>query len=76
VVMVFWLAPCLAVSTSVVGFVIANHWDYPPAQMTIALLSLMLMLTWGRRRWRGRTAVMRSGSPPAGPYKAVQTAGT
>lgn len=53
---VFWLAPCFAVSTGVVGFVLANHFDYPPAQMTVALLSLLLSLTWTQRCWRTRAA--------------------
>lgn len=42
----FLLAPIIAVGTGVVGFVLANHYDYPPAQMTVALLSLLLTLAW------------------------------
>ena len=48
----FWLAPGIAVGASVIGFVLANQFDYPPAQMTVALLSLSLAITWGRGRWR------------------------
>jgi hypothetical protein len=28
------------------GFVLANHYDFPPAQMTVALLSGLLSLGW------------------------------
>jgi ABC-type Mn2+/Zn2+ transport system permease subunit len=69
----FWLAPCLTVSASVVGFVIANHWDYPPAQMTVALLSLMLALTWVRRRWRERKTLTVVDSQSAGLGISVQS---
>jgi zinc/manganese transport system permease protein len=48
----FWFAPIIAVGVSVIGFVLANHFDYPPAQMTVALLSLSLVMTWGRGRWQ------------------------
>lgn len=34
-----WLAPVLAVGAAVTGFVLANHWDFPPAQLTVALLA-------------------------------------
>jgi ABC-type Mn2+/Zn2+ transport system permease subunit len=46
---VFLLAPCIAVGVGVVGFVLANHFDYPPAQMTVALLSVLLLITWPLR---------------------------
>jgi len=59
---VFWLAPCVAVGVSVIGFVLANHFDFPPAQMTVALLSLALAATWARGRWSDRVA---SESPQA-----------
>jgi ABC-type Mn2+/Zn2+ transport system permease subunit len=51
---VFWLTPCFAVGVSAVGFVLANHFDFPPAQMTVALLSLTLATTWARGRWHDR----------------------
>ena len=34
----------------VVGFVLANHWDFPPAQMTVALLCALLALSAVARR--------------------------
>jgi ABC-type Mn2+/Zn2+ transport system permease subunit len=42
----FLVAPVVAVGTGAVGFVLANHYDFPPAQMTVALLSLLLMMAW------------------------------
>lgn len=51
---VFVLAPAIAVGTGVIGFILANHYDYPPAQMTVALLSASLILAWGYRWLRQR----------------------
>jgi ABC-type Mn2+/Zn2+ transport system permease subunit len=45
----FIVAPCVALGAGVVGFVVANYYDYPPAQMTVALLSLAFVVAWGRR---------------------------
>lgn len=50
----FWVSPMVAVTTGVAGFAIANHYDYPPGQMTVALLSLLLTAAWLLRRRRGR----------------------
>lgn len=48
----FFVSPLVAVTTGVAGFAIANHSDYPPGQMTVALLSLLLMAAWIVRRLR------------------------
>jgi ABC-type Mn2+/Zn2+ transport system permease subunit len=50
----FIVAPCVALGASGLGFVAANHYDYPPAQMTVALLSLAFIVVWGIRSsgWR------------------------
>jgi len=48
----FLVAPLIAVLTGAIGFVLANHYDYPPAQMTVALLSLLLVMAWLFRRLR------------------------
>jgi zinc transport system permease protein len=50
----FVVAPCVALGTSGLGFVVANYYDYPPAQMTVALLSLAFIVVWGIRSssWR------------------------
>lgn len=42
----FVVAPLVAVSAGVMGFVLANHYDDPPAQMTVALLCLLLTIAW------------------------------
>jgi ABC-type Mn2+/Zn2+ transport system permease subunit len=48
----FVVAPLVAFATGVAGFVLANHFDSPPAQMTVALQSLTLAVAWGVRRHR------------------------
>jgi ABC-type Mn2+/Zn2+ transport system permease subunit len=45
----FVVAPCFALGASAMGFVVANYYDYPPAQMTVALLCLTLSIVWGGR---------------------------
>ena len=51
----FVVAPVVAVGVATIGFVLANHYDDPPAQMTVALLCLLLAFTWlirhVRRNW-------------------------
>jgi len=42
----FLVAPCAAVLIASAGFVVAHHYDYPPAQMTVALMSMVLLLCW------------------------------
>jgi ABC-type Mn2+/Zn2+ transport system permease subunit len=46
----FIVAPLVALATATVGFVLANYYDYPPAQMTVALLCALLAAS--RLRWR------------------------
>jgi ABC-type Mn2+/Zn2+ transport system permease subunit len=41
-----FVAPSVALGSGAAGFVLANHYDFPPAQMTIALLSLLLTVAW------------------------------
>lgn len=48
----FAVAPIVAIGTAAVGFVLANHYDDPPAQMTVALLCLLLVAAWLVRRLR------------------------
>lgn len=45
----FWRAPMVALAASVVGFVVANHWDLPPAQVTVAILALAALPSLGTR---------------------------
>jgi ABC-type Mn2+/Zn2+ transport system permease subunit len=51
----FLVAPVVAVATGAVGFMLANHYDFPPAQMTVALLSFLLMVAWLLPRMRRGT---------------------
>jgi ABC-type Mn2+/Zn2+ transport system permease subunit len=48
----FLVAPLVALGTATIGFVLANHYDDPPAQMTVALLCLLLTIAWLIRRLR------------------------
>jgi ABC-type Mn2+/Zn2+ transport system permease subunit len=48
----FAVAPTLAVAVGMVAFVIANAYDYPPGQIAVALLSLLLAATWAVRALR------------------------
>jgi zinc/manganese transport system permease protein len=47
-----WISPAVALAASVVSFVLANHWDLPPAQVTVAVLAATLLASWGVRRAR------------------------
>jgi len=42
----FLVAPALALAVNTVGFVLANHYDFPPAQMNVALAGVLLMTVW------------------------------
>lgn len=53
----FLVAPLVAVSTGGIGGVLADATDSPPAQMTVALLSLALMMAW-LIRWLRHRATM------------------
>ena len=44
------MAPVVAVIASAFGFVLANHYDYPPAQMTAAILCVWVVAAWSRKR--------------------------
>ena len=46
---VFWVAPLIAVTAGLIGFVLAHHYDYPSAQMTVVLLSGLLLVSWAVR---------------------------
>lgn len=50
----FLVAPLVAVSTGGIGCVLADATDSPPAQMTVALLSLALVMAWLIRWLRHR----------------------
>lgn len=46
----FLVAPIVAVGTGVIGFLLANQYDYPPGQMIVALFCLELTMAWMVRR--------------------------
>lgn len=46
----FLVTPIVAVGTGVIGFLIANQYDYPPGQMIVALFCLELAMAWMVRR--------------------------
>lgn len=48
----FWVAPLLAFGCVLLGLILGNYYDLPPAQTVVALMSLMLLLTWGFRSVR------------------------
>lgn len=48
---IFLISPLIALSVGAMGFVLANHYDLPPAQTTVALLSGGLLLGWLYRRY-------------------------
>jgi ABC-type Mn2+/Zn2+ transport system permease subunit len=53
-------APAFALLASLPGFVLANHFDLPPAQVTVALLAVLLALAWSLEWVRGRTGRQRA----------------
>ncbi|MBI1373863.1 MAG: iron chelate uptake ABC transporter family permease subunit [Phycisphaera sp.] len=49
----FFVAPVVALLAAVIAFVLANHYDWPPAQAAVALMALLMIPAWAWRRWRG-----------------------
>lgn len=50
----YLLAPAIGLATALAGFVLAHQVDWPPAQATVALQSLLLLLGWAFRRMHAR----------------------
>jgi ABC-type Mn2+/Zn2+ transport system permease subunit len=50
----FLVAPAVAIGTAFLGFLFANYYDYPPAQMTVAAFCFELLAVWMFRRLKGR----------------------
>ena len=42
----FFVAPAIAFGTGITTFVLANHYDYPPGQLTAACFCLLFAITW------------------------------
>ena len=51
----FLVAPVVAILVGITGFALANGYDYPPGQMTVALFCLLLVLVWIFRRLGNKT---------------------
>ncbi len=49
-----WVAPLVALLCAMAGAMLANYYDYPPAQVTVALAALVLGPAWVWRQVRRR----------------------
>lgn len=45
--------------TAVAGYVLANYYDYPPAQLTVVLLCLLVAAAWVLHRLVGRLFIYK-----------------
>jgi ABC-type Mn2+/Zn2+ transport system permease subunit len=45
----FLVSPAIALATATAGFVLANHYDFPQGQMTVALAGFLLVVVWTAR---------------------------
>jgi zinc transport system permease protein len=50
----FIFAPGISITTGIVAFVLANHYDYPPAQLAVGVLCAALAAAWFIARVRRR----------------------
>jgi ABC-type Mn2+/Zn2+ transport system permease subunit len=48
----FWVSPVVALACGVVSFVVANAGDYPPGQMSVALMCAAVLGAWIFRAFR------------------------
>jgi ABC-type Mn2+/Zn2+ transport system permease subunit len=48
----FFVAPAIAIAAAVVGFVVANEYDYPPGQLTVTLLACTVPIGWSLKAVR------------------------
>lgn len=48
----FWWSPLLALLAALSAFVLANHLDFPPGQMTVGLLAAAVPIAWLASRFR------------------------
>jgi len=51
----FLVAPVGGILVGITGFALANGYDYPPGQMTVALYCILLVLVWIFRRLGNKT---------------------
>lgn len=52
----FLVAPMIALGTGMIGFLLANTYDYPPGQLTVGLLCFFLVVAWLLRKLRIRNS--------------------
>ena len=52
----FWVAPAIALATTVPAFVLAHALDLPPAQLAVAIMAGALVVAWGMRWMRPAAA--------------------
>lgn len=50
------VAPCVALAVAVVSFVLAHHYDLPPAHVGVAGLCAVVLVAWGLRSLRAARA--------------------
>jgi zinc/manganese transport system permease protein len=62
----FFVAPAVALLTNTIGFVLANHYDFPPAQMVVANACLLLLAAWVSRRFRSECRLSLRGCEESG----------
>jgi len=71
-----WVSPLLATGAALVGFVLSNDLDWPPAHTTVALLAAALPVAWA---WRAtaqrRGALAAPEGPDAGAAPASRVGG-
>ncbi len=48
----FFVAPVVCVCSGLAGLVLANHYDFPPGQIIVALLAALLVGAWVWREFR------------------------
>jgi len=52
----FLVAPAVGVGSVLLGLLLAHNFDFPPGQLIVALLAVVLTLAWGWREIRQRLA--------------------
>lgn len=50
----FFVAPAVCVGSVLAGLVLANHYDFPPGQIIVAVLAALLVGAWAWREFRLR----------------------
>lgn len=48
--LLFWVSPIIALLTTSAGFILANHYDLPPAQVGVGIACVALPASWSYQR--------------------------